>query len=100
MLRGGGGFRQSDLLLGVEYLSLQVTFTHRVRIGQADTSYAGSRQVEGGGRAEAPDADDQHRSIQQPALSLLPDLRQHRLPCVAFFHRQSKILSQSFQTTS
>ena len=51
------------LSFGVEYLPLEVALAHRIRIGQSDASHAGSRQVEGCGRAEPADADDQHRSL-------------------------------------
>ena len=99
-LPGCSALGHSDLSFGVEHLSLEVALAHRVRVGQPDASHAGSRQVEGGGRAEPADADDQHRSLRQSALPPLPYFRQHRLPRVTFLHHQSKILSQSFQTTS
>ena len=62
-LPGRSALGHSDLSFGVEYLPLEVALAHRIRIGQSDASHAGSRQVEGCGRAEPADADDQHRSL-------------------------------------
>ena len=90
------------VLLGVERLPLEVALRNDVGIGQSDAAHPRARQARGGGRAQTAQPDDQHRGPGEPPLSFGPDLGEHRLACVAcvVHGRQSKILSQSFHTTS
>lgn len=89
------------LLLGIERLPRQVAPRDHVGVAEAEAPHAGPRKRGGHRRAQTAQTHEQHRRRGQPPLPLLADFGQHDLPRVAFVeHRQSKILSQSFQTTS
>jgi len=74
----------------VEDLPLEVRFFDYVEIHEADGPYAGSRQVHGGGRAEAARSHQEYASSLESRLAGLSDFREYKMPLVSpeFFVRK------------
>ena len=88
------------MLSSAEHLTLEVAHAHHIGVAEADTANARTDEVCGDGCAKASEAYNQDRC---PGKLLLPGLayfRQLELAGVTSAVHQSKILSQSFHTTS
>ncbi|MNR11790.1 hypothetical protein D3C85_1281080 [compost metagenome] len=68
---------------GEDDLALQVRQGDRVVVDQAERPDPGGGQIEGGGRADAAQADDQDTGALQGLLARPADLGQHQLTSVA-----------------
>ncbi len=67
----------------VDHLALQVGEVDDVIVDDAERADARSREVEGGGRAQAAGAEQQHLGVEQLLLALDPDLVQQQMARVA-----------------
>ena len=80
--------RRVDLRLAepvgrVDDLALEVRVVDDVRVDDPDRPYTRRSEVEGGGRAEAAGADQQHAGVEQALLALLADLWDQQVAPVA-----------------
>ena len=66
----------ADVVNVVQHLPLQVGQVHHVAVNDAQGAHTGGGQVEGGGRAEAAGAHDDHPGVEQLALALAAHLGQ------------------------
>ena len=82
-LLGGVHLRDPDPLGGVDHLALQVREVDHVVVDDPERAHAGGRQVEGGGRAEAAGAEQQHLGVEQLLLALGTDLGDQQVARVA-----------------
>ena len=76
-------FGIADPLGVVDHLALQVGLVDDVVVDEAERADPGRGEVEGGRRAEAAGADQQHLRVQQLQLALDPDLGQQGVARVA-----------------
>src|SRR5690606_4384221 len=67
----------------VDDLPLQIGQVDGVEVGQVQLADARGGQVQGHGRAETAEADDQRAAALEPELTFHVDLRQQYLPAVA-----------------
>ena len=73
----------ADAVDVVEDLALQVGVVDDVHVDDADRADAGRREVQGGRRAEAAGAEEQHLGLEQLLLALLADLGEQEVALVA-----------------
>ena len=79
----GVDLRLAEVLRRVDDLALEVRVVDDVWVDDADRPDACRGEVEGGGRAEAARADQQHARVEQALLALFADLRDEEVARVA-----------------
>src|SRR5438309_90681 len=86
--------RLADVRGRVQHLPLEVCDVHDVAVHEAEGADAGRGEVERRRRAEPARADQQDLAPQEPALSLVADLRQQEVAAVALdlVRRQRHVL--------
>ena len=67
--RGGFDLAHADAGGAVDHLPLQIGKAHQVVVGQPHCAHAGGRQVQGSGRSQGSDADDQDAGLEQALLA-------------------------------
>ncbi|MNQ76996.1 hypothetical protein D3C85_918500 [compost metagenome] len=82
-LPGQLGLGAAQALAIEQDLARQIAGIQDVAIGEPQRAHSGPGEIERQRRAEATEADDQHRGALEPRLPLLPDLGEHQLPAIA-----------------